>query len=151
MTQGLVAHTILLVEDDDDHAELTRRILDGRLAAGTALVHVRDGEQAQDYLFQRGAHAIPRQPASRVAVILVDLHLPRRSGLELLADLKRSAAFRALPAVVLTTSRAEMAAVGDLGYPASSYLLKPLRMCELSRALRGYGAGCLEQCLATPV
>lgn len=145
MSDGQAERAILLVEDSDDHAELTRRILWGRLAKGTILVRVRDGEKARDYLFRQGPYADSKRPP--LALLVVDLQLPLSGGMELLAELRQSTLFRNLPTVVLTTSRAEKAAVRELGYPAGAYLLKPLRVFELARALTQYGSRCLEQCL----
>src|SRR5882672_12568853 len=93
---------ILLIEDDDDHAEILAR----GLAAdpGEHRFHrVSDGESALDYLFRRGPYADPAlSPVPNV--ILLDLRLPKLDGIEVLRAIKGSAELHGIPVIILTTS-----------------------------------------------
>lgn len=114
---------VLLVEDNDDHAELIRRTLGGQQWA-PQIIHISDGESALDYLHRRGAWADPDQ-SPRPHVILLDLRLPRVDGLDVLTSIKQSANLRRIPVVVLTTSSAERDITRAYDAHANSYLVKP--------------------------
>jgi CheY-like chemotaxis protein len=128
---------ILLVEDNPDHAELiTRSLKDHRVA--NRVYHVADGEEAQDYLFRRGAYAEPHT-SPRPHVILLDLRLPKIDGLELLKEIKTSSELKKTPVVVLTTSRAEQDVVEAYEYHANSYLVKPLDFDKFNQLMEDLG------------
>src|SRR6266571_2608915 len=94
---------ILLVEDNPDHAFITRRAVQSAHAEGLGgfeLDHVEDGESALDYLFRRG----PFSAAPRPDLILLDLQLPAKSGFDVLREVKTDPSLRRIPVVVLTTS-----------------------------------------------
>jgi chemotaxis family two-component system response regulator Rcp1 len=112
--------SVLLVEDDDDHAELISRGLE---SAGQALkLHrVSDGEAAITYLNQASDEDL-----ISLSLILVDLRLPKKSGLELLHEIKSHPRTRSIPAVVLTSSNAKSDIDKAYSARANSYLLKPL-------------------------
>jgi two-component system response regulator len=115
---------VLLIEDDVDHQELVRRAFLGG-GARVALRVARHGEEALDYLFRRGEYEDPaRSPRPRL--ILLDLRLPRRDGLEVLAEITSSPELRAIPAVVLTTSESDHDVARALAQHANSYLVKPV-------------------------
>jgi len=95
---------VLLVEDSPNDAELmVEALAEGELPLRVAVVE--DGEQAIDYLRRRGAHG----DAPRPDLILLDLHLPRKSGHEVLADIKQDESLRLIPVVVLTAFDTEEA------------------------------------------
>lgn len=111
----------LLVEDDADHAELVRRaIKDNRIA--NELTHVSDAQQA----FQMLKQEPPYTDFPRPDVVLLDLKLPRMSGLELLDAIKRTPELSSIPVVVMTTSAAEADRTSAYTFNANSYLVKPL-------------------------
>jgi len=98
---------VLLVEDDDADADLMVEALqEGELALQAVLV--KDGEQAIDYLRRQGAYVGAFPPS----LILLDLHMPRMNGHEVLAVIKRDEALRRIPVVILTASDNEKA-LGD--------------------------------------
>ncbi len=133
------AGTILLVEDNDDDVELTRRAFARGNLAGR-LVVVRDGQQALDYLSAAGAQA-GRDPAALPHVVLLDLNLPRLDGLEVLRRIRAAAATRHLPVVVLTTSLEQRDVVASYALGANSYVRKPVdfaRFVEVARQLGMY-------------
>lgn len=126
--------TILLVEDNIDHAEMVIRSLEEVPLAHT-VVHLEDGEVALDYLHARGDFGY-RESAELPHLMLLDLRLPRLSGLEVLAQVKGDERLRALPVVVLTTSDAETDLAQAYASYANSYLTKPADFAELGRMLR---------------
>jgi CheY-like chemotaxis protein len=130
---------ILLVEDDSGDIELTRRALEhGRLSNDLRVVY--DGEQALDYLLQRGPFANPEN-APRPDLILLDLNLPRVTGKEVLAEMRKDISLARIPTVALTTSRQpeDINDAYDLG--ANSFITKPLEMNQFvhfARTLQEY-------------
>jgi CheY-like chemotaxis protein len=111
----------LLVEDDDDHAQLVIRSLE-RDRITNRIEHVRDGVQALDYLFQRAPYANKPRPD----VILLDLKLPKVDGHEVLREIKQDPNLKVIPVVILTTSNAEIDRAKAYQEHANSYLVKPL-------------------------
>lgn len=125
---------ILLVEDDDDHAELTTLALEAH-DPRHRVTRARDGAEARDWLFQRGDHA----DASRPDLVLLDLNLPLVSGLEVLEEVKGDDALRTLPVVVLTTSDAETDRIRAGRHHANSYLVKPVDFDKFEAMIRELG------------
>jgi two-component system, response regulator len=94
--------TILLVEDNDDDADLTAMAFH-RAKITNPMIRVRDGVEALDYLFGRGKHA-GRDVCDLAAVTLLDLNLPNVSGLEVLKAIRADQRTKHLPIIVLTSS-----------------------------------------------
>jgi two-component system response regulator len=128
---------ILLVEDDDDHAEIVSR----GLVNNRVLNHIHrvpDGEAALDYVFRRGVYADP-DLSPRPNVILLDLRLPRVDGLEVLRTIKESEETRSIPVVVLTTSDAERDVTSAYDRHANSYLVKPVEFDKFTQMMQTLG------------
>jgi CheY-like chemotaxis protein len=115
---------ILLVEDNQDHAELVKRSFEEHRVAN-ALHHVSDGEEALDYLFRRGAYTDPEK-SPRPHVVLLDLRLPKIDGLEVLKEIRTCKELGRIPVVILTTSDAEMDVARAYDAHVNSYLVKPV-------------------------
>jgi CheY-like chemotaxis protein len=128
---------ILLVEDNEDHAEIVRRSFKAHNVANPIL-HVADGEAALDYLFRRGRYQDPEK-SPRPHVILLDLRLPKIDGLEVLKEIKLSAELRRIPVVVLTSSEAENDVAMAYDYHANSYLVKPLDFSKFTELMKDLG------------
>lgn len=128
---------VLLVEDNEDHAELVMRSL-AEHGVANDVRHVIDGEQALDYLFRRDAYADPGT-SPRPHVILLDLRLPKVGGLEVLAQVKRSEDLRRIPVVVLTTSEAESDVTGAYDAHVNAYLVKPVDFDRFARMMHDLG------------
>jgi CheY-like chemotaxis protein len=130
---------VLLVEDDDDHAEIVARGFAN--SSVRSLIHrVSDGEAALDYVFRRGSYADPCL-SPRPSVVLLDLRLPVIDGLEVLRTIKEAPELRNLPVVMLTTSGAEPDIVAAYQNHANSYLVKPAELShinEMTHALSSY-------------
>ena len=131
------AARILLVEDNDNHAELVSRALEDHEVGG-ALVRVRDGAEALDYLF--GEDADRRRPD----VIFLDLRLPRVDGLDVLRRIKAEDSLRDVPVVVLTTSSADRDLASAYDSHVNAYVVKPLDYDTLDKMLRDTGKFWLE-------
>ena len=128
---------ILLVEDNEDHAELVRRApAEHRVA--NRIRHLSDGQMALDYLCRRGAFEDPAS-SPRPHVVLLDLRLPRVDGLEVLAVVKTDPDLRRIPVVVLTTSDAERDLARAYASHANSYLVKPVGFEAFQKLMEDFG------------
>lgn len=129
--------TILLIEDNTSHAELVKRSLEAHQIANR-IYHVSDGEAALDYLFRQGVYADPLT-SPRPHVVLLDLRLPKLSGLEVLREIRASSALHTVPVVVLTTSTAERDVSSAYEQHANSYLVKPVDFAQFTQLMRDLG------------
>jgi CheY-like chemotaxis protein len=112
---------ILLVEDSPDDADLTIDALrDGRVR--NRVTHVEDGVEAMAYLRREGHYA----SAPRPDLILLDLHLPRKNGREVLAEVKEDPNLRRIPVVIMTTSDDEKDIVAAYNHHVNCYVTKPV-------------------------
>jgi two-component system, response regulator len=133
----MTGRTILLVEDDPDDEELTLLALkDINLANEIVVVH--NGVEALDYLFAAGEHA-GRDPARLPAVVLLDLKLPRLSGLEVLKRLRADPRTALLPVTVLTSSSDEDNIIASYRCGANSYVRKPVEFDRFVESVRHLG------------
>jgi two-component system response regulator len=130
-----VTHSILLIEDDLAHAEITRRNLEEFSTHVRELVHVSDGQAALDYLEDARAQLTAALPN----LILLDLRLPRVDGLEVLSRLKHDTRLKCIPVVVLTTSKSEADVRSAYERGASGYLVKPVEYLEFLALTRAIG------------
>jgi len=112
---------VLLVEDNDNDAELTR-ICFRRTRLAVNLHHVRDGEECMAFLRREAPYA----DAPRPDLILLDLNMPRMNGLEVLEAIGADAQLRHLPVVVLTTSDSDRDVSSSYRLRCSSYIVKPV-------------------------
>lgn len=128
---------ILFAEDNDSHAKLVLRSLRDHSVANT-VYHVRDGEAALDFVFQRGPYADPEQ-APRPDIVLLDLRLPRVDGMDVLREIKESPDVSSIPVVILTTSEAEKDVAQAYQLHANSYLVKPIDFASLTKMLGDLG------------
>ena len=131
------ALTILLVEDNPDHAELAMRNLEESMLANR-IFHVEDGEQALDFLYRRGRYSDPAS-CPRPHLVLLDLRLPKVDGMEGLKKVKSDPVLKSIPVVVLTTSLAERDLAMAYEHYANSYLTKPVDFESFSHLLRDLG------------
>jgi CheY-like chemotaxis protein len=127
---------ILLVEDDANDAELPLRAL-GRLNLGDKVDVTRDGQEALEYLECRGSFSA--RSSGDPAVVLMDVKMPRLSGLEALERIRANPALKTIPIVMLTSSRAD----GDLrkSYElgTNAYVVKPVAFEQYLQAVTGLG------------
>lgn len=128
---------ILLVEDNQDDEEFTLRALQ-RAKVTNPVVVVRDGSEALDFLFAAGRYA-DRDPGQFPAVVLLDLNLPKLSGIEVLRRIRSEPATRHVPVVVLTSSSEDEDMVGSYQSGANSYVRKPVGFAEFALAVGRLG------------
>lgn len=126
---------ILLVEDNPDDADLTVRALrENNISNELKIVH--DGVDAMDYLLEAaGDNTSGRLPA----VILLDLKLPRRDGLEVLEQIRTHDRLKRLPVIVLTSSKEEGDISRSYGSGANSYIRKPVSFEEFNGVIKQLG------------
>jgi two-component system, response regulator len=128
---------ILLVEDNADDELLTTRAFKKNGIVNDVVV-ARDGVEALDYLFGTGTHA-GRDMTQRPQVILLDLNLPRLSGLDVLRRLRGDERTRSLAVVVLTSSKEEEDIVRSYELGANGYVRKPVDFAAFNEAVRTLG------------
>ena len=124
---------LLLVEDNPADAEIAIRALKQHHLANR-IVHVMDGREALDFIF-----GVEDMEGSIPRVVLLDLKLPRVSGLEVLKAIKESPETRTIPVVVLTSSSEENDLVESYNLGANSYLVKPVDFEKFSEAIKDFG------------
>lgn len=124
--------SILLVEDDPDHVELAIRALERHGVANSVIV-AHDGAEALDYLIGGRLPTLPE-------VVLLDLKLPKVSGLEVLRRLRENESTRFLPIVILTSSDEEQDLMRSYELGVNSYIRKPVSFVEFAEAIRQLGA-----------
>ena len=128
---------ILLVEDNPQDAELTVRALKKHNLANR-LITVEDGAEALDFLFCRGKYAT-RDVGHPPKVVLLDLKLPKVSGLEVLRALKQDEKTRAIPVVIVTSSREDPDIKTAYSLGANSYVVKPVDFDAFAEAVSSLG------------
>ncbi|HTI12861.1 MAG TPA: response regulator [Puia sp.] len=128
---------ILLIEDNPDEAELTIRSLKKHNLANS-LMHLDDGADALDFLF-------PQKPSAQSnfhfnpKLILLDLKLPKVTGLEILRRLKEDDRTKMIPVVVLTSSREEQDILESYKLGVNAYIVKPVNFESFTRAVSDLG------------
>lgn len=115
---------MLIVEDNDDDYFATMRAF-GKANLANPVRRCTNGDQALDYLFQRGEFSAP-DAAPRPGIILLDLNLPGVDGREVLRTIKENRELRKIPVVVLTTSHSELDIEECYAAGANSYVQKPV-------------------------
>jgi two-component system response regulator len=125
---------ILLVEDNASDEKLALLAFK-KSGVPCEIVVARDGADALDYLFATGKH-LARDPDIVPAVILLDLQLPKVSGLEVLRRIRATPGTRLLPVVVLTASREDEDRLRSYSLGANAYLRKPVDFVEFSEAVK---------------
>ena len=133
---------VLLVEDDPGDVLMTREAFEHHKLRNQLHV-VNDGEQALQFLHRTGEYA----SAPRPGLILLDLNLPRRDGLEVLAELKGDPGLRVIPVVILTTSHADEDILRSYALHANAYVSKPVdfeRFMDVIRQIDNFFVSVVE-------
>lgn len=128
------SHPILLVEDSPEDFETTVRAF-RKTNIANPIFRCVDGEDALDYLYQRGAYSSPAH-APRPAIILLDLNLPGTDGREVLAEIKQVEHLKEIPVVVLTTSADEVDIENCYRAGANSFVQKPVDLAGFITAIQ---------------
>lgn len=127
---------ILLVEDNPRDAELTQRALKQHRLANR-LVHVKDGQEALDWIFR--GQAGEKDAAHQPKVVLLDLKLPKVDGLEVLRRIRSDPRTKLIPVVVLTSSRQESDVIKSYRLGVNSYIVKPVDFDNFAAAIAEIG------------
>lgn len=128
---------VLLVEDNPDDEALTIRSLRKANVANEIEV-VRDGREAIDFLFCEGQHA-DRDPSNLPGLVLLDLKLPKHSGIEVLQRMRADPRTKLVPVVILTSSSEDEDIVRSYQSGANSYVRKPVDFAEFADAIAKVG------------
>ena len=123
---------VLLAEDDEDHAFFTVRAFRDTHGVAVEMQTVRDGAELLDFLHQRGEYA----DAQRPHLILLDLKMPKVSGLEALSEIKECASLRSIPVVVLSSSDRPEDVADSYAGGANSYVTKPASLSGLREGVQ---------------
>lgn len=132
-----MSKTILLVEDNPDDVKLTLRAFK-RNNMLNPIVVARDGVEALDFLFARGAYT-ERSGKPLPTLIVLDLKLPRLDGLGVLKAIRADEQTRLIPVVVMTSSKEEQDLFQSYSLGANSYVRKPVNFAEFLEAVRVLG------------
>lgn len=124
MSEWRLIPSLLIIEDSDEDFEVTLRAL-RKIASAIRISRCTDGDDALDWLYQRGAHA-QRPVSDRPHLILLDLNLPATDGREVLLTIKHDEGLRSIPVAVLTTSSNPKDIESCYRAGANSYLIKPV-------------------------
>lgn len=128
---------ILFVEDSEDDANLTIRALT-KSGFTNKLHHVRDGAEALDFMYGKGIFA-SRDVTANPKLILLDLKMPKVSGIQVLEKLKSDPNFKSIPVVILTSSKEDPDVAKCYALGANSYIVKPVDSDGFIRAIREIG------------
>ena len=137
LTLRMNAKRILLADDNPNDVELALCALE-ELGLAKSVAVVQDGEEALDYLFRRGAFA-GREPGNPDVTIL-DLKMPKVNGLQVLEAVKSDPALRAVPVVMLTSSREEQDLAASYRAGANAYIVKPVDFEKFVKAVKEIGS-----------
>ena len=128
---------ILLVEDSQDDADLALHALrQGKLV--NTIFHVRDGEEALDFLFCRGEFA-DRDFEHPPKLVLLDLKLPKVDGLQVLKEVKGDSRTMTIPVVIMTSSKEERDLIQSYGSGVNSYIQKPVDFDQFRTTIKTLG------------
>jgi two-component system, response regulator len=122
---------ILLVEDNQDDAELTIRALKKYNLANN-LLHLQDGEEALNFLFSSNISTIPK-------IILLDIKMPKVDGIEVLRKIKSDPYRKIIPVVVLTSSKEERDIIESYKLGVNAYIVKPVEFDKFVKAVSEIG------------
>ena len=128
---------IILIEDNPYEAELAIRSLKKNNLANK-LIHLEDGTEALDFIFSRGKYE-SRNGFPQPKLILLDLNLPKVSGLEILKQIKSNELTKMIPVVIMTSSKEEKDIIDSYHYGVNSYLVKPVSFETFTKAITDLG------------
>ena len=128
---------VLLVEDNIHDAEMTIRSLK-KVNLANNLVHVKDGEEALEFIFAQGKFA-GRDLVNAPKLILLDIKMPKVDGIEVLRRIKADEATRCIPVVIMTSSKEERDIVSSYKLGVNSYVVKPVDFEGFAKAVSQLG------------
>lgn len=124
---------ILLVEDNDSDAKLTLRTLKKNNLCNN-IIHLSDGAEALEFIFARGKYS-ERDVANRPKLILLDLKMPKVSGIEVLQQIKNDERTKTIPVIIMTSSKEDTDINTCYSMGVNSYVVKPVGFQNFSKAI----------------
>jgi len=129
---------LLLVEDNANDAELTIQELKKNNMANN-LIHVRDGEEALDFIFATGKYAGRNEILPRPKIVLLDIQMPKVNGIEVLQKMKSDSRTHSIPVVILTSSKEDPDIKKCYALGVNSYIIKPVNFESFAEAIKNLG------------
>lgn len=129
---------VLLVEDNMTDAELTIRELKKHHLANN-LIHVKNGEEALEFIFGTGRYAASRDISFPPKLVLLDIQMPKVNGIEVLQQIKNDERTRRTPVVILTSSKEDPDIKKCYALGANSYIVKPVNFERFTQAIQNLG------------
>lgn len=129
--------TLLIADDDPDDRMMTQAALEESYLLNS-LYFVENGQELMDFLKRRGKYANP-QLSPRPGLIMLDLNMPRKDGREALMEIKADPELRAIPIIVLTTSKSEEDILKSYDLGVNCFISKPVSFEELIETVRSIG------------
>ncbi|HTI09229.1 MAG TPA: response regulator [Puia sp.] len=129
---------VLLVEDNPDDAELMIRELRKNHFSNN-LFHVKDGEEALDFIFATGKFSEVRNTLFPPKLVLLDIQMPKLNGIEVLQKIRSDERTRKIPVVILTSSNQDPDIRTCYNLGANSYIVKPVDFDKFTEAIRNIG------------
>ena len=136
MTPNII--DLLLVEDNINDAELAIRELKKNNLANS-FFHVKDGEEALDFIFATGKYKNVRDAANPPKLILLDIQMPKVNGIEVLQQIKSDERTKMIPVVILTSSKEDPDIKACYKLGANSYIVKPVNFEGFAEAIKNLG------------
>jgi CheY-like chemotaxis protein len=140
---------ILLADDSEDDRKMTREALRESFVINEVR-EVEDGEELMNYLQRHGEYSKPKS-SPRPGLILLDLHMPRKSGQEALEEIKADPLLRRIPVIVLTTSDDEYDVIRSYDLGVSSFITKPVTFAGLVEVMKAFGKYWIDIVAIPPV
>jgi CheY-like chemotaxis protein len=128
---------ILLVEDNAGDAELIIRAL-RKVNLANHLIHVKDGEEALEFIFATGAFT-GREKKNMPKVILLDIKMPKVDGIEVLRQIKANSETKRIPVVIMTSSKEEQDIIRSYELGVNSFVVKPVEFNDFAKAVSELG------------
>lgn len=129
---------LLLVEDNANDAELTIRQLKKNNMANN-LIHLKDGEEALEFIFATGKFANQSELLPRPKIILLDIQMPKVNGIEVLQKIKSDPRTQSIPVVILTSSKEDPDIQKCYAFGVNSYIIKPVNFESFAEAIKNLG------------
>lgn len=130
-------YEILLVEDNPTDAELTIRALN-KYNLGNNLIHLKDGAEALDFIFAKGAYS-NGTVKNGLKVILLDLKMPKVDGHEVLKQIKSDERTKTIPVIIMTSSKEDQDITTSYKHGVNSYVVKPVDFDKFAKAVADLG------------
>ncbi|MBR9859175.1 response regulator [bacterium] len=125
-----------MADDDEDDRMLAKEAFEENKLAND-LFFVKDGEELMDFLLRQGPYTLENAP--RPDIILLDINMPRKNGIQALQEIKSNAELKKIPVIILTTSNADEDIVSSYELGVNSFITKPVTFDQLVQVVANLG------------